>query len=171
MPSEPLPSPACYPNKASPLSDIFNVLANPLAPEPGNVFQRGWIPFIGWIAGLAVGLAYVVLPIIKWSAAFYAPHTNIPDIPLSAMWPPVLAILGAGTTRVASNYVRLREQRKANELVMKFCDNCPHNNCEDCPVERILGRARPFQSRDGVMSPGSSATFSPNGTAPESASK
>jgi len=108
--------------------------------EEKGIFVHGWVSFIGWISGFAVALAYVVRPIISMGCAIFSPHTVIPDLPLSAMWPPVLAILGAGGTRVANNFVKLREMRKTQEMCLSVCQNCPHMNCENCPIKANLQR-------------------------------
>jgi hypothetical protein len=111
-------------------------------PQEGeSVFAHGWVSFIGWTAGGAVALAYVVRPVLALACAIFAPHIVIPDVPLSAMWPPVLAILGAGGTRVAGNFVRLREARKTQEMTLKVCADCPTRNCEACPLRALASDA------------------------------
>lgn len=117
--------------------------------EERNLFSHGWISFIGWVAGISVALAYVVRPVLAFWASMFHPEIHIPEIPLSSMWPPVLAILGAGTTRVASNFVKLREARKDKELNLKVCANCPTQNCEACPLKAFASSgAKPPSPRD-----------------------
>lgn len=116
-------------------------MPDPQADETG-IFKHGWVSFIGWIAALALALAYVVRPCMVMVCALFYPHIGVPDIPLSAMWPPVLAILGAGATRVGSNFVRLREARKTQEMTLKVCADCPTRNCSECPLKAL---ARPLE--------------------------
>jgi hypothetical protein len=137
---EPLQPEKCYPygDNTSLLGDIMAALTipDPQSEERG-IYTHGWISFIGWSAGLAVFLAYVVRPIAALFCSMFAPHIVVPEVPLSAMWPPVLAILGAGGTRVAGNFVKLREARKAQEFTVKLCADCPTRDCENCPLRAL----------------------------------
>src|ERR1700733_8977697 len=146
MPWDRFPSPA--------LKDIAMALVLPDPQQGESVFAHGWVSFIGWTAGGAVALAYVVRPVLALGCAIFAPHVVIPDVPLSAMWPPVLAILGAGGTRVAGNFVRLREARKTQEMTLKVCADCPTRNCEACPLRQLASSTlHPATDASGVTLP------------------
>jgi hypothetical protein len=125
------------------LGDIMTALnlPDPQAEERG-IYAHGWVSFIGWVSGSAIALAFVVRPILVMVCVVMAPDkvAAIPDIPLGAMWPPVLAILGAGGTRVAGNLVRLREARKTQEQTLKVCAECPTRDCDKCPLKALAAK-------------------------------
>jgi hypothetical protein len=118
-------------------------MPDPQSEEKG-LFAHGWVSFIGWSAGIAVFIAYVCRPVAALIVALLGWHVTVPDVPLSSMWPPVLAILGAGGTRVANNFVRLREARKTQEMTLKVCGDCPTRNCEACPLRDLAARMGPL---------------------------
>lgn len=119
-------------------------LPDPQAEERG-IYAHGWVSFVGWTSGLALALAFVARPLLVMACVVLAPDKvdHIPDIPLGAMWPPVLAILGAGGTRVAGNLVRLREARKSQEMTLKVCADCPTRNCSECPLKALAAKLAP----------------------------
>ena len=63
------------------------------ADAQGNWFQSSWLPLIGWISGLSLGINYMVAPIC---AGF---GITIPQADMSVMMPLMFGMLGIGGMR------------------------------------------------------------------------
>jgi hypothetical protein len=100
--------------------------------------QPRWTAFVGWIAGGALALAFVVYPFVILVCAIMRPDLKIPALSLTSMWPPVLAILGVPALGMGQRFISLRENRKSRELDMNKCGNCPAKNCDECPVRKTV---------------------------------
>ena len=61
------------------------------ADAQGNWFQSSWRPLIGWIAGISLGINYMVAPI--------ALGFEVPQADMSVMMPLLLGMLGIGGMR------------------------------------------------------------------------
>lgn len=59
----------------------------------GNWFQSSWRPLIGWIAGISLGINYMVAP-IALGFGF-----EVPQADMSVMMPLLLGMLGIGGMR------------------------------------------------------------------------
>lgn len=63
------------------------------ADAQGNWFQSSWRPLIGWIAGISLGINYMVAP-IALGFGF-----KVPQADMSVMMPLLLGMLGIGGMR------------------------------------------------------------------------
>ena len=63
------------------------------ADAQGNWFQASWRPLIGWIAGISLGINYMIAP-IALGFGF-----EIPQADMSVMMPLLLGMLGIGGMR------------------------------------------------------------------------
>lgn len=63
------------------------------ADAQGNWFQSSWRPLIGWIAGISLGINYMVSP-IALGFGF-----TVPQADMSVMMPLLLGMLGIGGMR------------------------------------------------------------------------
>ena len=63
------------------------------ADAQGNWFQASWRPLIGWIAGISLGINYMIAP-IALGFGF-----KIPQADMSVMMPLLLGMLGIGGMR------------------------------------------------------------------------
>ena len=63
------------------------------ADAQGNWFQSSWRPLIGWIAGISLGINYMVAP-IALGFGF-----TVPQADMSVMMPLLLGMLGIGGMR------------------------------------------------------------------------
>ena len=63
------------------------------ADAQGNWFQSSWRPLIGWIAGISLGINYMVAP-IALGFGF-----EVPQADMSVMMPLLLGMLGIGGMR------------------------------------------------------------------------
>ena len=59
----------------------------------GNWFQASWRPLIGWIAGISLGINYMIAPIAQGFGYV------IPQADMSVMMPLLLGMLGIGGMR------------------------------------------------------------------------
>lgn len=65
-----------------------------------SIFVAGWRPFIGWVCGIAIAWNMVVYPMVTWGMAIWMPQQPVPPtIPLSALYPVVMGMLGLGGLR------------------------------------------------------------------------
>lgn len=69
--------------------------------KSSSLFVSGWRPAIGWICGIAFGVAYVLEPLVAWGAALDHAHVVLPALDLSTMMPVLLGMLGLGGLRTA----------------------------------------------------------------------
>jgi len=63
------------------------------ADAQGNWFQASWRPLIGWIAGISLGINYMISPIAQGFGYV------IPQADMSVMMPLLLGMLGIGGMR------------------------------------------------------------------------
>ena len=63
------------------------------ADAQGNWFQSSWRPLIGWIAGISLGINYMIAP-IALGFGF-----EVPQADMSVMMPLLLGMLGIGGMR------------------------------------------------------------------------
>lgn len=65
----------------------------------GNMFQKGWRPFLGWVGGAGVAFA-AFHSVIVWVAVLVAPSTPPPPTPdLTLIAELLFGMLGLGTLR------------------------------------------------------------------------
>jgi len=57
-------------------------------------FQANWRPFIGWVCGVGVAVAFIVNPILIWATG-----TPGPEMTMSELMPLLMALLGLGGLR------------------------------------------------------------------------
>lgn len=63
-------------------------------------WTAGWRPFIGWICGAALAYQFVLLQIIQWGMAIWAPDiTPPPALDLGPLMSLLFGMLGLGTLR------------------------------------------------------------------------
>lgn len=115
------------------LSEFQTVLDDNATPSGKFLWQQ----FIGWIAGVALAVAFVIHPLVKMILAVIDPEAamRLPDVSLAAMWPPVGLLLGIPALRIAQQFMTSREARKTLETENGKCGNCPAKNCDSCPLK------------------------------------
>lgn len=64
-----------------------------------SFFVSGWRPAIGWICASAIGMNFLIFPILK-----LIPKFVVPAIDTEQLWPLVLGMLGLGTMRTAEKF-------------------------------------------------------------------
>jgi len=74
--------------------DELQVELNKLETVQHSLFIAGWRPFIGYVCGAGLAMAFIINPIIQWITAKPGPV-----VPMGAMFDLVLALLGLGTLR------------------------------------------------------------------------
>jgi hypothetical protein len=62
-------------------------------------FVAGWRPFIGWVCGSALALAYIIGPLFTWIAALIGHPTPFPTFDIGTLMPLMFGMLGMGTLR------------------------------------------------------------------------
>ena len=70
-----------------------------------SMFVAGWRPFLGWICGLGLAIAFLVNPFIVW----ISPDATVPDVPTEVMMELVVAMLGLAGLRT---YEKLQGRTK-----------------------------------------------------------
>ena len=75
-------------------SDINKVEA-----ASAKTFVAGWRPFIGWVCGAALLLAYILGPLFTWITALAGRPTPFPAFDIGTLMPLMFGLLGMGTLR------------------------------------------------------------------------
>jgi hypothetical protein len=71
--------------------------------EAGNAnwFVAGWRPFIGWLAGVGLGVQFVVNPLGGWLAALAGHPVPFPSMDTGTLMTLLFSMLGLGAMRSA----------------------------------------------------------------------
>ena len=67
---------------------------NEMESQNASLFVSGWRPAIGWICAVAIGMTFILFPILRLIPGFV-----VPDIKTDELWPLVLSMLGLGGFR------------------------------------------------------------------------
>lgn len=64
-----------------------------------SVFVAGWRPFVGWVCGFAFAWAFVVGPLLSYTAKLMGATVDLPALDLSQLSPVLMGMLGLGAMR------------------------------------------------------------------------
>ena len=69
--------------------------------EAGNpsLFVSGWRPFIGWVCGLGIFLAFIAFPLFQWMLILVGSAAKLPALDTATIMQLVLGMLGLGGIR------------------------------------------------------------------------
>jgi hypothetical protein len=76
-------------------SDASQANINAAEAQHRSVFVAGWRPFIGWVCGAALGIEFLVRPLLSWGFPDMPPMPSAGD----GLWVVVTGILGLGAYR------------------------------------------------------------------------
>lgn len=73
---------------------------NKVEAASSSLFVSGWRPMIGWVGAGALGMQYLVSPLISWVARLiWNESIDLPALDVEALWPLLGGILGLGGYR------------------------------------------------------------------------
>ena len=64
-----------------------------------SIFIAGGRPLLLWICGLAVGMHYLVRPLLLWTLQLLGKEIPLYSLDLNTLWPVITAALGLGAYR------------------------------------------------------------------------
>lgn len=64
-----------------------------------NVFVSGWRPFVGWVCGTGMALAFVVGPLFTWISSLLGHPTPFPSLDTGTLMTCLMGMLGLGGMR------------------------------------------------------------------------
>lgn len=88
---------------------------NKIEAASSNVFIAGWRPFVGWVCGAGLGMAYVLGPLVQWIAAITAWLHGLPWTPpvvdMTTLSPILMAMLGMAGLRTFEKFKNVEGNR------------------------------------------------------------
>jgi hypothetical protein len=72
---------------------------NKVEAASGSVFVAGWRPAIGWVGALALLFAFVLSPILQWTAQLLGSSVVMPSFEFDQLITVIMAMLGIGGMR------------------------------------------------------------------------
>jgi hypothetical protein len=72
-----------------------------------SAFTSGWRPFIGWVCGTACAWNWILLPVAKFSCAYFGKPLDLSPADLAEMWPLLMGMLGLGGLRTFEKVKRV----------------------------------------------------------------
>jgi len=85
--------------------DLAQIEINKQEAMSSSVFVAGWRPAIGWLCVIALGFAYVAVPLLTT----FVPEAHIPKFPMDEMINLVYALLGLGAMRTVEKVQGIRK--------------------------------------------------------------
>ena len=64
-----------------------------------SLLVAGWRPAVGWVCVAALGMNFIVFPIVEWAVAITGHEARLPDMNTAMMLELVLGMLGLGGLR------------------------------------------------------------------------
>ena len=64
-----------------------------------SIFVAGWRPFVAWICGVAMGLKFIVFPLVVFAFALFGIEVIPPDIGWQELSVVLMGLLGLGGLR------------------------------------------------------------------------
>ena len=79
---------------------IMQAEINKIDARSSNIFQAGWRPMIGWVAGCGLALEFIVRPLVIWVTCLVSDVCIIlPNVDSNTLLSLVFALLGLGGMR------------------------------------------------------------------------
>lgn len=82
--------------------DLGQMKINEKEAENPSIFVSGWRPAVGWVCVIALGLNYILFPMIEWILTVWPPEGDIiepPKLEMHELMTLLLGLLGMGTLR------------------------------------------------------------------------
>ena len=74
--------------------DLAQIEINKVEAAHLSVWVSGWRPFIGWVAGLALALEFLVRPIVQWGLDISGQAIQLPKSPIKIGYNSWLSMFG-----------------------------------------------------------------------------
>lgn len=84
--------------------DLAQIEINKVEAAHLSVWVSGWRPFIGWVAGLALALEFLVRPIVQWGLDISGQAIQLPNIDNQELYPILMGLLGLSTLRTYEKF-------------------------------------------------------------------
>ena len=84
--------------------DLAQIEINKVEAAHPSVWVSGWRPFIGWVAGLALALEFLVRPIVQWGLDISGQAIQLPNIDNQELYPILMGLLGLSTLRTYEKF-------------------------------------------------------------------
>lgn len=84
--------------------DLAQIEVNKVEAAHASTWVSGWRPFIGWVAGLALALEFLVRPIAQWGLDILGYAVQLPNIDNQELYPILMGLLGLGTLRTYEKF-------------------------------------------------------------------
>jgi len=79
--------------------DKWQTEINRIEASNKSLFVCGWRPACGWIIVLALGMNYLVNPMLVWTTTLCGNPMSGPELDIGTLFPIIMGMLGLGTIR------------------------------------------------------------------------